>query len=92
MPNRITLAELQRIRQWHLAHHREQPLEAQLWDGVLTLWLMGWMGWVPALMLEAIWAMPLCLLAMSLPGFYVRWRRQAHVQQRLRCDWLPPGA
>ena len=30
MPNRITLAELQRIRQWHLAHHREQPLEVFL--------------------------------------------------------------
>ncbi len=91
MPTRLTLNDLQRIRQWHLAHRHEQPLETHLWDGVLTLWLMGWMGWVPVLMLQAVWAMPLCLLAMSLPGFYVSWRRKAHLQQRLRCDWLPPG-
>lgn len=91
MTTRLTLDDLQRIRQWHLAHRREQPLEGHLWDGVLTLWMMGWLGWVPALVIQAVWALPLCLMAMTLPGVYVGWRRRAHLRQRLRCDWLPPA-
>lgn len=91
MPPPLTLAELHRIRLWHLAHRHEQPLEGHLWDGVLTLWMMGWMGWVPALVVQAVWAVPLCLVGMSLPRLYVGWRHRAHRRRRLRCDWLPPG-
>lgn len=84
----MTLAELQRIKQWHVAHKAEHPLEYQLWDAVLTLWLMGWVGWLPAYAFSDFWAMPLCALAMLLPGLYIRWRRRAHLARRLRCDWL----
>ena len=44
----IPLTELQRIKKWHVAHRGEHPLEYHLWDTVLTLWLMGWVGWLPA--------------------------------------------
>lgn len=88
MTTRLTLAELHRIKQWHVAHRAQHPLEYHLWDAVLTVWLMGWMGWLPALALEALWALPLCLLATLCPTLYVAWRARAHAARRLRCDWL----
>lgn len=88
MTPRLTLAELHRIKQWHVAHRAQHPLEYHLWDAVLTVWLMGWMGWLPALALEALWALPLCLLATLCPTLYVEWRARAHAARRLRCDWL----
>ena len=84
----LTLAEIQRIRQWHVEHKREHPLEYQLWDAVLCLWLVGWVGWLPVLVLGWTLLAPLCLLASCLPGLYVSWRARAHAGQRLRCDWL----
>ncbi len=43
----MTLNELQRIKQWHVHHRQDHPLEYHLWDAMLTLWLMGWVGWLP---------------------------------------------
>ncbi|HQR98634.1 MULTISPECIES: hypothetical protein [unclassified Polaromonas] len=83
-----TLAGLQRIKQWHLDHQGSHPLEHQLWDAVLTLWVMGWVGWLPAFALDIPLAYPLCLLGMLAPQLYVRWRARAHTRGRLRCDWL----
>ena len=54
---------------------------------MLTLWLMGWVGWLPAFAFEAVWATPLCMLAMFAPTLYVTWRVKAHRMRRLRCDW-----
>jgi hypothetical protein len=85
----VTLDELQRIKQWHVAHRAEHPLEYHLWDATLTVWLMGWVGWIPTLAFDAVWAAPACMLAMSAPGLYVAWRQRAHRARRLRCDWLP---
>lgn len=87
----LSLLELQRIKQWHLAHKDTRPLEYQVWDAVLTLWVMGWVGWLPALALDAPLACPLCLLGMAAPQLYVRWRARAHARGRLRCDWLEPA-
>lgn len=84
----LTLTEMQRIRNWHLEHRDGHPLEYQLWDAVLCFWLMGWVGWLPAFVLDVFWAWPLCLLASVTPRLYVDWRRHAHRMQRLRCDWL----
>ena len=84
----LTLAELGRIKHWQLAHKDQQPLEYQAWDAVLTLWVMGWVGWLPALALELLWAWPLCLLGVAAPRLYVSWRARAHRARRLRCDWL----
>jgi hypothetical protein len=88
MDRTLTLAEIQRIRQWHVAHKDEHPLECHLWDGVLCCWLMGWIGWLPVLALDLFWICPLCLLASAAPRLYVAWRRHAQRLQRLRCDWL----
>jgi hypothetical protein len=87
----LTLAGLQRIKQWHLDHQSSHPLEHQLWDAVLTLWVMGWVGWLPAFVLEVPLAYPFCVLGMVAPQLYVRWRARAHAKGRLRCDWLEPA-
>lgn len=84
----MTLAELQRIKQWHVANRGTHPLEYHLWDMMLTLWLMGWMGWLPAYALAELWSVPLCVLAMFAPSLYVAWRVKAHRAHKLRCDWL----
>ena len=84
----ITLAELQRIKQWHADHRAEHPLEYYLWDVVLTLWLMGWVGWFPAYLFDQWWGVPLCCLGMLIPSIYVTWRSSAHRRHKLRCDWL----
>ncbi|MDZ7867319.1 hypothetical protein [Acidovorax sp.] len=81
----MTLNELQRIKQWHVDHRVEHPLEYHLWDLVLTLWLMGWL---PAFVFGDAWAAPLCLAGTLLPSLYVAWRTRAHRLHRLRCDWL----
>jgi hypothetical protein len=84
----MTLSELQRIKQWHIDHRPEHPVEYHLWDAMLTLWVMGWVGWLPALALGAAWAAPLCMAAISAPTLYATWRARAHRLQRVRCDWI----
>jgi len=86
----MTLDELQRIKQWHVAHQREHPVEYHTWDAMLTLWLVGWVGWIPAFAFDALWAAPLLALSMAAPTMYVAWRIKAHRARRLRCDWLRP--
>lgn len=88
MATPASLVELQRIKRWHVAHRADHPVEYHLLDAVLTTWLMGWVGWLPALAFDAPWALPLCALGIALPGLYVRWRARAHAARRLRCDWL----
>lgn len=83
----MTLNELQRIKQWHVAHRADHPVEYHLWDAMLTLWLVGWVGWIPALAFSVMWAAPACVLATLAPTLYVAWRVKAHRARRLRCDW-----
>lgn len=85
------LDELQRVRLWHVAHKRQRPVECMLFDAVLALWLVGCVGWLPALILGQVWLLPMCLLAIATPQLYLRWRARAHVTRRLRCDWLAPS-
>lgn len=87
MPRHLPLAKLQRIKKWHVEHRPEHPLEYQLWDTMLILWVLGRVGWLPAFALDAPWAYPLCLAAMLAPQLYVGWRLKADAMQRLRCDW-----
>jgi hypothetical protein len=84
----ITLAHMERLKNWHMAQRGAHPAEREIWEAVLTLWVMGWMGWFPAYAFEAHWAYPLCLLGVLAPRLYVGWREHAHEAQRLRCDWL----
>ncbi len=84
----ISLNKLHRIKKWHVLHKVGHPLEYQLLDAVLTIWLMGWVGVLPVFALDEEWLSPLCLLAMTLPNLYIGWRIAAHNEHRLRCDWL----
>ena len=86
----MSLNELQRIKKWHVAHRVERPVEYHLWDAMLTLWMMGWVGWLPAYALGHLALLPLCVLAVASPGLYAAWRMKAHRAQRLRCDWVRP--
>jgi len=84
----VTIDELQRIRSWHARHRASHPVEGQAWEAMLTLWVMGWVGWMPAFALGTLWTLPLCLAAIAAPGLYATWRLKAHREGRLRCDWL----
>jgi len=84
----MTLDELQRIKKWHVAHRRDRPIEYHLWDLMLTLWVMGWVGWLPAYALDKMWTLPLCALGIAAPSLYAMWRLKAHRARKVRCDWL----
>lgn len=84
----MDLDTLQRIKRWHVAHQRERPVECYTWDAMLTLWVVGWVGWIPAFTFDALWAAPLLACAMSAPTMYVTLRQKAHKARRLRCDWI----
>jgi hypothetical protein len=84
----MTLDELQHIKQWHVGHRRSHPVEYHLWDVMLTVWLVGWIGWLPAFAFDALWTTPLCLLGMAAPDLYAGWRARAHRLHRVRCDWM----
>jgi hypothetical protein len=84
----ITLHQLQQLKEWHVAKRGTHWVEYELWNVVLTVWLMGWIGCLPALTFDTPWALPLCLLGVLTPQFYVHARVRAHERGRLRCDWL----
>jgi hypothetical protein len=87
--SKLPFKELHRIRQWQVAHSEDHPLEFELWDAVITVWLMAWVGCLPMVALEAWWVAPLCALGIMSPQLYVGWRARAHAREQLRCDWLP---
>lgn len=84
----MTLQQFQDLRRWHLREGRRHPVEHSLWDAVLTLWLLGWVGAPAALLLHLGWAEAACASALFLPGAYVALRRRLHRARRLRCDWI----
>ena len=84
----MTLDELQRIKQWHVAHRIDHPLEYHLWDLVLTLWVLGWVGWFPLCAFGDPLTAPVSLIGIFVPSLYVTWRTRAHLRHTLRCDWI----
>lgn len=84
----MKLDDLQRIKMWHVGHRSTHPVEYHLWDMMLMLWMAGWIGWLPVLVLHSTWAIPLCVLAIAAPDLYTAWRVRAHRLHRVRCDWL----
>lgn len=84
----ITLAQFKRLKDWREAQRAAHPLECQVWEAVLTAWVMGWIGWLPAYVFDVAWAYPLCVLGILAPRLYVYTRARAHFARRLRCDWL----
>ena len=83
----MRIDDLQRIRKWHVAHRHTHPIEGRIWDAVVTLWVAGWVGWLPVCLLGLVWCMPLLVFAIFTPAAYVEWRLRSHRARRLRCDW-----
>jgi len=83
----MRLQEFHALKVWHRQHARH-PVEKNVWDAVLTIWLLGWVGAPTAFLLHAGWAEAACLGVLFLPGLYVALRRRLHRSHRLRCDWI----
>lgn len=84
----MTLDEFQALKDWHARHAFDRPLEGHVWDGVMTLWLIGWVG-TPTAWIVGAELVALCTAGcVLLPGVYVALRRRLHRSGRLRCDWL----
>ena len=84
----MTLHQLSVLKQWHVRHRREHPVEFHTWDAVLTLWLMGWLGVPAELILWQLYGLIACTGLLLAPGVSVSLRRRLHAQGRVRCDWL----
>ncbi len=84
----MKLQQYQELRMWHLRQGHRHPVERALWDAVLTVWLLGWVGAPTAFLLHLGWAELGCLSVLFLPGCYVAVRRTLHNKRRLRCDWI----
>jgi hypothetical protein len=84
----MTLNQLHSLKAWHLRHGSAKRVEWQLWEAVLTLWLLGWAGIPAALLAGAAWMPLACMGLIALPSAYVLLRSRLHRQRRLRCDWL----
>lgn len=87
---RLSLKQLQRLTQWRRLQRERgvHRLECAVWEGVLTVWILGWTAWLPALALGLQTLLPLCLVAILAPQLYAYARARAHALGRLRCDWL----
>ncbi len=84
----MKLQQFQDLKRWHLRQGRRHPVERALWDGVLTVWLLGCVGSPTAFLLHSGWAELACLSVLFLPGMYVAMRRRLHAKRLLRCDWI----
>lgn len=84
----MNVSQLAAVKRWHVLHRDRRPVELHAWDAVLTLWLVGWMGVIPAFMLHAGWGVALCVMLVYAPPAYVALRRRLHRKGRLRCDWI----
>lgn len=84
----MTLDQYHALKVWHTHHSREQPIEKNTWDIVLTLWMSGWVGGAVALLLGAHLAAIACMALLLLPSTYVALRKKLHRAGRLRCDWI----
>lgn len=83
----MRLQEFHALKVWHRQHGRH-PVERIVWDTVLTIWMLGWIGVPTSLLLDAGWAETACLGVLFLPGLYVALRRRLHRKRVLRCDWI----
>lgn len=84
----MTLHQMTQLKRWHVAHKLGSPIEYHMWDAVLTVWLMGWMGVPAALLLWQPDSVFLCVAAFFAPALYARVRSRLHRRGALRCDWI----
>ena len=64
------------------------PIEKRIWDVVLTIWMIGWVGTPAAFLIHLDWAVPAGLCLLFLPSAYVTCRSRLHRAGVLRCDWI----
>ena len=83
----MRLREFQALKVWY-GQHGHNPVERNVWDGVLTIWVLGWIGGPTAFILNTGWAEAACLCLLFLPEAYVALRRRLHRRRWLRCDWI----
>ncbi|HEY4067527.1 MAG TPA: hypothetical protein VGM74_11565 [Burkholderiaceae bacterium] len=83
----MRLRQFHALKVWHGQHGRK-PVERNVWDAVLTVWLLGWVGAPTAFLLQLGWAEIACASVLFLPGLYVALRRSLHRRHWLRCDWI----
>ena len=84
----MRLQQYQELRIWHLREGRRHPVERTVWDTVLTLWMLGWVGSPTAFLVNAGGLECAGICAIFLPGIYVAIRRLLHRKRLLRCDWI----
>lgn len=84
----MTLQQLSTVKHWHITHKRDHSVEYQVWDAMLTCWVLGWVGVPAALVLAPRIGVAACVLLHFAPEAYVRLRRTLHRRGLLRCDWL----
>lgn len=83
----MRLQQLNALKNWHRQHGRH-PVEKNVWDAVLTVWLIGWIGAPTAFLIDSGWAEFGCLSVLFLPSGYVALRRHLHRLHKVRCDWI----
>jgi hypothetical protein len=83
----MTLQQFHSVKSWH-SDHQDHPTERNVWDVVLTLWMVGWIGGAASVLLLQPWAWVGCFALLFLPRAYVALRRRLHRLGRLRCDWI----
>lgn len=84
----MTLDQFQDLRQWHLRHRGDHPLEGHIWTLVVTLWMVGWVGAPTAWLLQWDATALATALFVFAPGTYVALRGLLHRRGKLRCDWI----
>jgi hypothetical protein len=84
----VTVQQMATVKRWHQIHRRNGGMEIQVWDLVLTCWLLGWVGLPAAVLMEPVSGLAICLLLYLMPNLYVALRRRLHRTDVLRCDWL----
>ncbi|WP_372528618.1 hypothetical protein [Piscinibacter sp.] len=84
----MTLQQFHALKLWHTRHGRNHVVERTIWELVLTLWLVGWVGAAVSTVLAIVWAQLACLVLLFLPQIYVAWRTRLHRHGQLRCDWI----
>jgi hypothetical protein len=85
----MTLRQMSMLKRWHVLHRDRLPVEYHVWDAMLTLWLIGWMGVPPGLLLHWTWGIGACIAMFFAPPAYVWLRTRLHRSGALRCEWLP---
>lgn len=79
---------LANFKRWLRAHGNRHPVELQVADLVLMLWVLGWIGMVVAATLHEPVALLGCGGLAMTPRGYVALRRSLHRRRVLRCDWI----